>query len=429
MKTLNPLIIPLILSHVLLFTSCMQLNRFNDQKTIKRPINWPKVVTSENDIKQYFENNIGMIDPIEGIYTVRQTATLLGQNIAPVVLKNYRIALVNRNVFKIPDEPTYDYIAIILESESKEWLLGDLKAYFRKTAFSNYYESKWFNYDFSARNFDFVIDPNGIIYERFDTTIYDSGYWVSARRETQLIRIYPNFKVNNSNNSNSQSKDGKLLKCTGSGFLLANTGLIVTNYHVVKEGTSYEVIFPIKNINKKARIRLKDTQNDIAILEIENFSLSEITSNIIPFSLAENTNVKVGQEVFTLGFPLGDIMGTTPRLATGTINSLYGLQDDPRLYQINNPIQPGNSGGALFNRKGELVGICVSSLSAKYFYENAGIIPQNVNFAIKGSYLKNLIGMLDESNEILNRSNTMKQSSLEDQVEQLNPYIVQVRVY
>ena len=69
---------------------------------------------------------------------------------------------------------------------------------------------------------------------------------------------------------------------------------------------------------------------------------------------------------------------------------------NPRLFQISNPLQPGNSGGPLFNFKGELVGVVVSSLNAKAFYDNLGIVPQNVNFAIKNSYMKNMLEMLPE---------------------------------
>ena len=93
-------------------------------------------------------------------------------------------------------------------------------------------------------------------------------------------------------------------------------------------------------------------------------------------------------------------MGDNSRFSSGRINSLYGIQDDPRLLQISNPLQPGNSGGPLFSSKGELIGVVVSSLSAKYFfYDNAGIIPQNVNFAIKISYLRNIFSMLPEGQQ------------------------------
>jgi len=71
----------------------------------------------------------------------------------------------------------------------------------------------------------------------------------------------------------------------------------------------------------------------------------------------------------------------------------------------------------------------VSSLNAKYLYEHVGIIPQNVNFAIKSNYLSNLVSMLPNADEVLNRKNLVIQGSLEKQIEQLNPYVIQIKTY
>jgi serine protease Do len=197
----------------------------------------------------------------------------------------------------------------------------------------------------------------------------------------------------------------------------------------VENAEKIEVIFAQKNITKSASLKIRDIKNDIAILELKDFSFEEISSEPIPFTFADVSTVKVGQEVYTLGYPLGDIMGTKPRVSLGRINSLFGIQDDPRLYQISNPLQPGNSGGPLFNTKGELVGIVVSSLNAKYLYESAGIIPQNINFAIKSNYLQSLLFLIPEGKEAINRKNLFKSDLIEDQIEKITPFIVQIRVY
>lgn len=216
---------------------------------------------------------------------------------------------------------------------------------------------------------------------------------------------------------------------SGSGVLIYDTGIIITNYHVVEDATKIEVVFPENGFTKTASIRLKDSKNDIAILILNDFSYENSFKHSIPFVVADANTIKIGEEVFTLGFPLGDILGTKSRLSNGRINSLYGLQDDPRLFQISNPLQPGNSGGPLFNNKGQLIGLVVSGLNAKYFYENVGIIPQNVNFAIKSTYIQNLISMMPEGDEILKRKNLVKQTKMEVQIEQLKPFVVQIKVY
>ena len=72
-------------------------------------------------------------------------------------------------------------------------------------------------------------------------------------------------------------------------------------------------------------------------------------------------NVRQVDDVFTIGFPLGSLLGNSPRVSKGIINSLFGFDGEPRLLQMSAPVQPGNSGGPLFNTDGDVVGIVVST--------------------------------------------------------------------
>jgi serine protease Do len=84
---------------------------------------------------------------------------------------------------------------------------------------------------------------------------------------------------------------------------------------------------------------------------------------------------------------LSDILGTNAKLGQGIINSLTGIKDDVRMFQISIPVQPGNSGGPLINAKGQVVGVVSGTLNPYA----ANTLPQNVNFAIKINYLNNLL--------------------------------------
>lgn len=406
---------------VLLFIGCSSIgcsstntNNFNDKKLLYQFEIYSK---NENEIKDYLDSNHNNLNPIEGMWSVSYENHLPNGEI--INQDNVcKVAIINST-----ETSNEKYYEILFGSIADTFVSGSIVGFFNSSAYDNVYTSTQIFSTGERFNANFFIDDFGMLKCTHD--FFSNGQKITSI--WKYMKLYPKNK--NKFTKKTLDSNSLELKGTGSGFLISSTGLIVTNHHVVVDGARIEIVFPGKGLTKKAKVKMKDIQNDIAILEIENFTFSDISFKEIPFSFAENSSVKVGQDVFTLGYPLGDIMGTTPRLANGSISSVYGLNDDPRLFQISNPIQPGNSGGALFNYKGELVGICVSGLNAKYFYENAGIIPQNMNFAIKASYLKNLIGMMAEGDAVLNRTNAMKLTSLEEQVEQLNPFIVQIRVY
>ncbi|MFA5804229.1 MAG: serine protease [Melioribacteraceae bacterium] len=396
----------------LLFPSCVPI-----QQTIKPPENWTTTDKGEPEFKLYFDQHLNILDPIEGIWSMSETTSWIN------VVSGIKGKIENASQYRIAvmkDENINDlFYGYVLESRDPEWTKGKLKVKYRKTAFDMAYEQFWFMQDYSEKVTNAVIENKGFIR---GTTSW-ANYPINYERETILLKIYPSLKSNSATNISSESKS------SSSGFLISESGLIVTNYHAVENSNLIEVVFPTFSKKYISTIKIKDVKNDITILELKDFVYSSIFDQSIPYSFIDANSVKIGEEVFTLGFPFGDIMGSKSRLSTGRINSQFGIQDDPRLFQISNPLQPGNSGGPLFNNKGELVGLVVSSLNAKYFYENVGVIPQNVNFAIKSTYLQNLISMMPEGNNILKRKNLVKQSKMEEQIEQLNPFVVQIKVY
>ena len=105
----------------------------------------------------------------------------------------------------------------------------------------------------------------------------------------------------------------------------------------------------------------------------------------------------MGDKVFTIGYPAHWVMGQNPKYTEGVINALSGIRDDPKVFQISVQIQPGNSGGPLFNQSGEVIGITQASLDPQLATESIGALPQNVNYAIKSSYIKKLFPMLPET--------------------------------
>jgi S1-C subfamily serine protease len=199
----------------------------------------------------------------------------------------------------------------------------------------------------------------------------------------------------------------------GSGFFINEKGYIATNYHVIKEANDIQVEYYQKAIKYifKAKVIVTDKQNDLAIIKIDDTNFKTLSK--IPYVF--NTNIKdVGTSVFALGYPIASVMGEEVKFTDGKISAKTGIQGDISVYQISAPIQPGNSGGPLFDDKGNLIGITSSALNKEYFNS------ENVNYAIKVSYLKNLIDVMPEqitlpnNQDIYNKTLTEKIKILSD---------------
>lgn len=97
---------------------------------------------------------------------------------------------------------------------------------------------------------------------------------------------------------------------------------------------------------------------------------------------------KLGDSVVAFGFPLPGILSSGGNVSTGIISATSGLGNDARFIQISAPVQPGNSGGPLFDSSGHVIGIVVAKLDALKVAQVTGDIPQNVNFAVRWSEVK-----------------------------------------
>ena len=182
----------------------------------------------------------------------------------------------------------------------------------------------------------------------------------------------------------TDKRDPNAWKGNGSGFFINSNGYIATNYHVVEGTTTLQANFTRngKTESYPASIVVTDPQNDLAIIKIDDKSFSG--SAPLPYGLMTRTK-DTGSEVFAMGYPMADVMGSEVKFTDGKISSKSGIGGDVRVYQISVPIQPGNSGGPLFDMDGNVVGITSSGLNRDYFKS------ENVNYAIKASYLKNLM--------------------------------------
>lgn len=345
---------------------------------------------SEYSLKEYFKTNILKLDPIEGEYNVS-----LHQYLTPSAGEG--------SSWKI--NPTY-YIKkehdsfVVYNNKGEETLfqisrIGDTNAYL--LTFNHY------AYGFEKHQF---VLQNGIMFEiNHEFTPSTVKLQINNIHNIPLSRIHSYFNMRGIKSYPTSSmyleaakEDARKAELeyqkaleeaqrkagwSGTGFALYQ-GHIVTNYHVVEDAKTI-FIKGVKgdfNTEYRAKVIATDKTNDLAVLKIDDEKFSSFGT--IPYKIKKSMS-DVGESVWALGYPMTSVMGDEIKFTDGKISSRTGIQGDMSVYQISVPIQPGNSGGPLFDNYGNIVGITSSGLNREEFNS------ENVNYAIKTSYLYNLI--------------------------------------
>jgi S1-C subfamily serine protease len=178
---------------------------------------------------------------------------------------------------------------------------------------------------------------------------------------------------------------------SGTGFIITKDGYILTCHHVIKDATEIEIA--IGENFYPATLVHNAPNDDLALLKIKG--------SFPAIAFSSKRSAKMGQEVFTIGYPNPSLQGVNAKYTEGTVNSLTGIQDDVRFYQISTPVQPGNSGGALVDENGNILGIIVAMLDAKMAFKISGSLPQNVNYAVKSTYAQAILDTMPEVSDKL----------------------------
>jgi serine protease Do len=169
-----------------------------------------------------------------------------------------------------------------------------------------------------------------------------------------------------------------------------------------------------------ARIVKVNGANDLALLKGEG--------RFTHLPVMPSRTVRLGATVATVGFPNTQLQGLSPKLSKGEIASLSGAADDPRFFQISVPLQPGNSGGPLVDERGNVVGVVSAKLDVAAALASSGTIPENVNYAVKSSFLLSFLESVPEVSAKLKEPST-KEMKFEEVVKQAEQAAVLVLVY
>ena len=182
----------------------------------------------------------------------------------------------------------------------------------------------------------------------------------------------------------------------GSGFLVDTEGHILTNYHVVHDASTVQVVLP-NGETLDAKVAGRSPADDVALLKVD----AEDVAGIEPLPLADSSAIKAGQMVIAVGSPFGLDNSVTVGVISGVERSRPGVLSRPitGMIQTDASLNPGNSGGPLLNSQGEVIGINTSIEASTA----ASIIdPKGIGFAVPINTAKDLMTRFPD-NEIVKR--------------------------
>ena len=344
---------------------------------------------------EYYDDKMADLDPIEGIYYV--TTKSYYQN-----RENPSNVGLNSNdskfyaVVKLED----GYSAFVLNEEGTMW-----RNRFVKIGESNMYaitKQEGLDEDADYPSGGRVVLENPMFFD-FKLELGHNDYY-NFFSTYEFIKDYP-----------SSSQYEKLAKAewSGTGFAIAD-GYVITNYHVTEGAKSILIRGVNGDMNKpyKGYVVALDKEHDISVIKIIDAEFDSFGK--IPYDIGR-TNVEVGDEIFVLGYPMTSSMGEEIKLTNGIVSSKSGYKGDESLYQISAAVQPGNSGGPLFNSDGTVVGIVCGKHSEA----------ENANYAIKISHLYRLIATNNLAIKIAD-NNRVKNKKLSKKIDVIKDFVYMI---
>jgi len=189
---------------------------------------------------------------------------------------------------------------------------------------------------------------------------------------------------------------------TGSGFFVSKSGHVVTNAHVVK-GCNRITVGDNANTQSRAALVSTDRRNDLALLKLGSLEtasaetkslIQKLGIKVVPLvahGLLRSEDVELGESVLVAGFPFGDLYSNTRKVTGGRVSAIRGIGDDSGQFQMDAAAQRGNSGGPIYDENGNIVGVVVAQLNKLKVARATGSLPENVNFGIKASTVRQFL--------------------------------------
>ena len=199
---------------------------------------------------------------------------------------------------------------------------------------------------------------------------------------------------------------------SGTGVVIGSER-VLTASHVINRCNALEAVFDGNRY--PAQLMAQDTKNDLGLLAVQTLPQKR--------SIVLRRSANNGESVMAAGYPLSGILSRDLIVTTGIVNSLAGIGNDPTQLQISAQVSPGNSGGALIDKSGNLIGIVVSKLDVLRLAAATGDMAQNVNFAVKPEIIKMF---LDANGARMNAGDASARLESEDLAARAREFTVKV---
>ena len=226
------------------------------------------------------------------------------------------------------------------------------------------------------------------------------------KQERRLLeeerKKWEDLRLAEENRKQQPSTEQSLHSGTGSGFFISKMGHVITNAHVVRDCNRI-TLGDNANHQAPAKVIRTDRRNDLALLKLSTLEMTSAESKsliqklsieVLPLTasgLLRSEDVRLGEKVMVAGYPLGDFISNTMKVTTGVVSATLGAGNDSGQFQLDAAIQPGNSGGPIYDYGGNIVGVVVSQLNKLRMAEAIGTIPENQNFGVKASTVRQFL--------------------------------------
>ncbi len=244
---------------------------------------------NEAEIRRRLQERTNSLDPIEGIWHV---AGQYRVGNGPPSAFNARVAILRDSL-----AVGQDFVELYLEADGT-FPLYSVTAEFVRGATSGFYIARQLSPDGSATTVRMRLDETGSLVGEAEQAYRDQ----IATMKWQYTKLEPKAPA-----------VSRPASSTGSGFLVDTLGRFVTNHHVVEDAAEITVVLSQSPRTFTARVETRDAANDLAILKLESFHYRDLYSLSFPIHIAQSSAVGVGESIFTIGYPLVDILGGTAR--------------------------------------------------------------------------------------------------------------------